>query len=155
MRCALVATSNERDEPVAGHPLYTVRGPNGEIYANAAEAAAALGVSRNTVYGHIFRNGHLDNLGKKTQGGFKASRAKPLTVCGRTWKSRAELSRWLGFGSDYVKTLFAQDRHASAKLTELVMTKLLAEDAENRRLEQLRIKAELTRQKRQSKGDDE
>lgn len=111
---------------------YTVRGPDGTIYPSAAEAAVALGISRNTVYGHLHKYGHLENVGKKARPYTNFGREIPITVCGKKFRSKTELSLWLGYGRDYVKTLLAQDRNGLGKLQEKVMVRLLEQERDAR-----------------------
>lgn len=85
----------ERDlSPCAGVYLW-----RGKTYLGLRAVAEASGCNMRTVQYHLARHGHLDHLGVgpgkgPDNRGYRGG--KPVTVCGRTWPSRAAFARDLG-----------------------------------------------------------
>jgi hypothetical protein len=71
----------------------------GVIYASAKEAAAALGVSKTTVYSAIDR-GCADTIGigrGNGKRGHKGGKPKPVTICGHVFATQVEAADFLGY----------------------------------------------------------
>lgn len=102
----------------------------GTVYANAHEAAKALGVALITVYTAVI-NGRTDQLGlgrgAHSEEVFKdgvPGRSKPYNITGRVFKSMAEASRFIGHHEDYIKRMVL--RIGPEKTMALVEQKYLA-----------------------------
>ena len=108
----------------------------GVIYPDADAAAAALGVSPDTVYCAIIR-GNPDRCGlgpdyqkRATKGGRPP---KPVIVAGRRFASMADLARFLGRSPRAVRASLRAGGLARGRIVMAVMKQIAAEENAARR----------------------
>lgn len=81
----------------------------GKTYIGQRAVAKAAGVSRHVVSYHLWRNGHLDNLGIGHVSGWPAGgNRRAVSKFGREWPSIAALAREIGRPVQTVQRWIAQ-----------------------------------------------
>ena len=79
--------------PVCGNPVAA----NGNVYQSENAAGRALGISGETVRGHLNRHGDLSRVGQIYRGGCRNGGKKtPFIAGGRSWPSVSSFARYAG-----------------------------------------------------------
>ena len=83
----------------------------GRRYPSLTAAAAAHGVTVQTLIGHLTKHGNLDRMGIGSAGNARGGGARrPITILGRTFQSRKAAAQALGTSPEYLGRLIRTGR---------------------------------------------